>query len=371
MGLWVQLPAVTFVSALVSTPHPTAGGRHDPLLVLDGYENDGIRLKCFSERLLSEVQVLWTDGRGDNITATPLTTGTTTATASSSVLLKPGAGNSASCKIIDKLLRTSTESSVVIADAFFPVTSPWLPAFVVLLFLSIFLVITAIYQLRKNQKTMIRETNAQGCIQNAEEQKTFENANQKMLAEIERIRQQLEFCRARSNAVNITLDENCKHPSLMVKEKNRVRSSSQAEIPPEAVVLATEGFSGKKHYWEVEVGNKSEWGLGVLGEEMRNTLRTVTVDPLSKENTFSLWFSKGEYSFTGGTDIKYHKVCSVVGVFLDLELNQLSFFDAEEKYLLKRLSLERSGTLYPFFSPGADGKWLGVRPVMEKAFPSL
>ncbi|XP_053908304.1 butyrophilin subfamily 1 member A1 isoform X6 [Cuculus canorus] len=329
MGLWVQLPAVTFVSALVSTPHPTAGGRHDPLLVLDGYENDGIRLKCFSERLLSEVQVLWTDGRGDNITATPLTTGTTTATASSSVLLKPGAGNSASCKIIDKLLRTSTESSVVIAD---------------------------IDRLKKEL---------------TEEQKTFENANQKMLAEIERIRQQLEFCRARSNAVNITLDENCKHPSLMVKEKNRVRSSSQAEIPPEAVVLATEGFSGKKHYWEVEVGNKSEWGLGVLGEEMRNTLRTVTVDPLSKENTFSLWFSKGEYSFTGGTDIKYHKVCSVVGVFLDLELNQLSFFDAEEKYLLKRLSLERSGTLYPFFSPGADGKWLGVRPVMEKAFPSL
>ncbi|KFV17280.1 hypothetical protein N339_04545, partial [Pterocles gutturalis] len=71
----------------------SAGGGHDPLLVLDGYEDDGIRLKCCSERLFSEVQVLWTDGRGANITGT-LTTATTTANASSSILLKPGDGNS-------------------------------------------------------------------------------------------------------------------------------------------------------------------------------------------------------------------------------------------------------------------------------------
>lgn len=106
---------------LLSTVHPSVspvGGGHDPLLVLDGYEDDGIRLKCFSERLFSEVQVLWTDGRGDNLTGTPLTTGTTTANASSSIVLKPGSGNSVSCRIIDKLLKTSTESSVVIAGEY-------------------------------------------------------------------------------------------------------------------------------------------------------------------------------------------------------------------------------------------------------------
>ncbi|XP_074994889.1 butyrophilin subfamily 3 member A3-like [Calonectris borealis] len=157
MGPSVQLTAVIFVLVSVSTPHPTAGGGHDPLLVLDGYEDDGIRLKCFSKRLFSEVQVLWTDGRGDNVTGTPLTTGTATASTSSSIILKPGSGNFVSCKIIDKLLKTSTESSVVIADVFFPATSPWLAAFVVILLLSIFLVIAAIYKLRKNSKTTIRE----------------------------------------------------------------------------------------------------------------------------------------------------------------------------------------------------------------------
>nr|XP_009920944.1 PREDICTED: E3 ubiquitin-protein ligase TRIM68-like [Haliaeetus albicilla] len=165
------------VLQLLADASPKGGG-HDPLLVLDGYEADGIHLKCLSERLFAEVQVLWIDGRGDNVTGTPLTTGTITANASSSIILKPGSGSSVTCKIIDKLLKTSTESSVVIA-------------------------------------------------------------------------------------VNITLDENCKHPSLTIKEKNRVMSSTQKEILPKAIVVATEGFSEKKHYWEVEVGDQSEWELGV------------------------------------------------------------------------------------------------------------
>ncbi|XP_014816220.1 PREDICTED: butyrophilin subfamily 3 member A3-like [Calidris pugnax] len=153
-----QLAAVIFILVLVSAHHLTAGDGHDPLLVLDGYEDDGIRLKCFSVRSFSEVQVLWTDGRGGNLTGTPLTTDTTTANASSSIVLKPESGNSVSCKIIDKLLKTSTESSVVIANVFFPATSPWLAAFIVILLLGIFLVIAAIYKLRKNSKITTRES---------------------------------------------------------------------------------------------------------------------------------------------------------------------------------------------------------------------
>ncbi|XP_075594619.1 LOW QUALITY PROTEIN: butyrophilin subfamily 2 member A1-like [Balearica regulorum gibbericeps] len=372
MGLSVQLTAVIFVLILVSTQHPAAGGGHDPLLVLDGYEDDGIRVKCFSERLFSEVQVWWTDGKGDNVTGTPLTTGTTTANASSSIIVKPGSGNSVSCKIIDKLLKTSTESSAVIADVFFPATSPWLAAFVVILLLSVFLVIAAVYKLRKNNKTTTREKNAEKEIQKEidelqveldEETARFKNENQDLLSKIEKVQNELEFRRAHSNAVNITLDENCKHPSLIIKGKNRVKSSTQEEILPKALVVATEAFSGKKHYWEVEVGDKSEWELGVVHEEIRNTLRSNTMNSFQKGNLLSLQFSQGKYILTGEESLQNCKPCSVVGVFLDQEFDRLSFFDVEEKHLLKSLSLEFSGNLYPFFSPGSDGKWLGVRPV--------
>ncbi|XP_074875451.1 butyrophilin subfamily 2 member A1-like [Buteo buteo] len=371
MGFLVQLRGVTFILVLVSTHHPTAGGGHDPLLVLDGYEADGIHLKCLSERSFAEVQVLWTDGRGDNVTGTPLTTDTTTANASSSIILKPGSGSSVTCKIIDKLLKTSTESSVAIADVFFPDTSPWLPAFVVILLSSIFLVIAAIHKLRKDNKTTTREKNAQKEIQKeisqlkdelAEEHDRFQKENLDMSIKIEKIQNELEFRRAHRNAVNITLDENCKHPSLTIKEKNRVMSSTQKEILPKAIVVATEGFSEKKHYWEVEVGDKSEWELGVVCEEIRNTLRSNTMNTFPKGNLFSLQFSQGEYSLTGGKGVRTCKPCSVVGVLLDQELHKLSFFDVEEKCLLGSLSFEFSGNLYPFFSPGSDSKWLGVRP---------
>lgn len=139
-------------------------------------------------------------------------------------------------------------------------------------------------------------------------------------------------------------------------------SSTQKEILPKAIVVATEGFSEKKHYWEVEVGDKSEWELGVVCEEIRNTLRSNTMNTFPKGNLFSLQFSQGEYSLTGGKGVRTCKPCSVVGVLLDQELHKLSFFDVEEKCLLGSLSFEFSGNLYPFFSPGSDSKWLGVRP---------
>ncbi|XP_009877459.1 PREDICTED: E3 ubiquitin-protein ligase TRIM39-like, partial [Apaloderma vittatum] len=153
---------------------------------------------------------------------------------------------------------------------------------------------------------------------------------------------------------NITLDENCKHPSLTIKEKNRVKSSTQKETLSEAVVVATEGFTGKKHYWEVEVGDKLEWELGVVDEEIRNTLRSNSMSTSPKGNLLSLQFFQGEYRVTGGKVVRNHKPCRVVGVLLDQDLDKLSFFDVDEKCLLESLLFEFSGNLYPFFSPGAD-----------------
>ncbi|XP_068779638.1 butyrophilin subfamily 3 member A3 isoform X2 [Struthio camelus] len=380
MGFSVQVTPVIFILLLISTQHPATGGGHDPLIVLDDYEDNGIRLRCSSERLISEVQVLWTDSKGENFTGTPLNTGPGSAHASSSFILKPGSGNSVSCKIIDKLLKKSTESSVVIGDVFFPATSPWLAAFVVILLLSILLVIAATYKLRKNNKTTVRVENAQREIEKemiqlkdqlAKEQNKSQKEIQDAENKIEIARKELEFRRARSKAVNITLDENCKDPKLIIEEKNRVKSSIQKEVTPKLIVVATEGFSDEIHYWEVEVGDKSEWELGVVSEEIRNTLKGSKSKPFL-EGCFSLQFSEGKYSLTTGEDMRNLKQCTVVGVSLDQEEEVLSFYNVEEKCLLGSISLDFSGKLYPFFSPGPDDKWLGIRPVsIANPLPSL
>ncbi|XP_054033069.1 butyrophilin-like protein 9 [Dryobates pubescens] len=359
---------------LMSPPQPTAGGVHHPLLVLDGYEGDGIRLKCLSERLFADVQVLWRSGGGEDVLGTPLSN-SSTANASSSLVLKPGSGNSVSCKVIDKVLRTSTESSVVIADVFFPATSPWLAAFIVILLLILLLVLSALYKIRVYKKITARESKSQLGICGAargnaqkefqedmdqlqreldEEKEIFEKENQELLSKIE-------FRRARSHAVQITLDESCKHPNLSIKEKNRVMACTQPQPPLEALVVAREGFSGGKHYWEVEVGDKSQWELGVVCEEVREGLRNNRAT--AGGNCFSLQLCQGEYSLSGEAGVRTWKPCSVVGVLLDQEQQLLAFFDVEGKQLLHRLRFHSSGRLYPAFSPGSDGKWLGVRPV--------
>ncbi|XP_017695105.1 PREDICTED: uncharacterized protein LOC108509984 isoform X6 [Lepidothrix coronata] len=153
MGPWIRMVPLIAFSGL----HPTTGSVHDPLLVLDGLEDSGIRLKCLSERLFSEVKVLWMDGKGRNITGNALSTDTS-GNAGSSIVLKPGSGNAVSCRIVDNLGKTSTESSVVITESFFPTISLWLPAFVMILLFGIFLVLAAVYKLRINQKATDQES---------------------------------------------------------------------------------------------------------------------------------------------------------------------------------------------------------------------
>lgn len=375
------LTAVIFLLVLASRHQPTAGVGHDPLLVVDDYEDGGIRLKCLSERLFSEAQLLWTDSRGDNITGTPLSADTGTAGVSSSIVLKAGSGNSMSCRILDKQLKTSTESSVAIADAFFPSTSPWLAAFVVILLLSIFLVLAAIYKIRNNNKEITRAQNARKQIEQDidelkrkldEQKRRFEKENEDAEKRIENVRNELKFRKARSNAVNITLDQKCKHPNLCISDdKRRVKSSDKKETALKAMVVATEGFPDKKHYWEVEVGNQSQWELGVVSENVRNMImNNMGISP-PVNGLFSLQYSQGKYILTGREDVSDCKQCSVVGVLLDVESSELSFYNVEEMSPLGTVNLEFTGKLYPFFSPDSSGKWLEVRPVKPQTYDPL
>ncbi|XP_072214350.1 butyrophilin subfamily 2 member A2-like [Excalfactoria chinensis] len=377
----MELTSAIFIFVLASTHQPTAGAGHDPLLVVDDYEGGGIRLKCLSERLFSEAQLLWTDSRGDNITGTPLPDDTSTASISSSIILKAGSGNSMSCKIIDKQLKTSTESSVAIADAFFPSTSPWLAAFVLILLLSIFLVLAAMYKIRNNNKEITRAQNAQEQIQQdieelkqklEEQRKRYQRENEDAKRKIENVRDELKFRKARSNAVNITLDQKCKHPNLCISDdKRRVKSSDKTETALKAVVVATEGFLSKKHYWEVEVGNQSQWKLGVVNEKIRDMIMNDKENSLPVNNVFSLQYYQGKYTLTDGEDVSDCEQCSVVGVLLDMENYELSFYHVEEMRPLGTVYFDSTGKIYPFFSPDSSGNWLGVRPVKPQTYDPL
>ncbi|KAI1886086.1 hypothetical protein AGOR_G00210400 [Albula goreensis] len=101
-------------------------------------------------------------------------------------------------------------------------------------------------------------------------------------------------------------------------------------------VLAKCGFSSGQHYWEVEVGDQSDWDVGVADETAERDGWVV----LSPENGYWTVGNKGVRR---------------VGVYLDYEAGQLSFYNAEDMSpLFSFLGEHFKETLYPFFYPSAD-----------------
>ncbi|CAM5122635.1 unnamed protein product, partial [Natator depressus] len=376
MGFSVPWTAAIQMLVLALALHSTAGNSHEPLIVLDNYEDNGIRVTCFSERRFSDVQVLWTDSKGHNLTGSPITptSNTDEASAKSSILLKSGSDNAISCNIIDNVLKTSTESTVVIADVFFPATSPWMTAFIVILLISIALVIAAIYKLKKNNETTAQAVNDKKAIEDEirllkkEMETEYQNSQQEIQAiqeKFEKTMAELDFRRARSNAVNITLDSDCKNPKLSLKDKNRVISTAEKKACRDLIVMANEGFSEKKRYWEVEVGDKPEWELGVLTENERGKLKNEKMEKPPEKEYWSLRLSEGQYhcSWKSDTITSEDKKCPVVGIFLDWEEGMISFYNVELMCPVVSITQEYQGKLYPFFNPGSDNQYLGIRPL--------
>ncbi|KAL4646809.1 zinc-binding protein A33-like [Arapaima gigas] len=111
---------------------------------------------------------------------------------------------------------------------------------------------------------------------------------------------------------------------------------SRFEFSP--CVLATRGFSSGRHYWEVDVGDKSDWDVGVAGETVEREGWVV----LCPENG---------YWTVGNRDAR------MVGVYLDYEGGQVSFYNAADMTpLFSYVGVTFKETVYPFFYPSADSK---------------
>ncbi|MBN3300211.1 A33 protein, partial [Amia calva] len=171
----------------------------------------------------------------------------------------------------------------------------------------------------------------------------------------------------RKAAVDVTLDPNTANPYLFLsQDKKQVRDEDiEKNLPdnPERFdeslsVLGKEGFSSGRHYWEVEVGEKTEWTLGVAKESI-NRKGTMKLSP--KNGYWTVVLRKGnEYKACAGPSVllplspKPRKV----GVFVDYEGGQVSFYNVEARSHIYSFSVKFTEKLYPYFYPGLfeDGR---------------
>uniref|UniRef100_A0A8D3D9T2 E3 ubiquitin-protein ligase TRIM39-like n=2 Tax=Scophthalmus maximus TaxID=52904 RepID=A0A8D3D9T2_SCOMX len=166
--------------------------------------------------------------------------------------------------------------------------------------------------------------------------------------------------RVQDYAAAITLDHNTAHPRLMVSvDGKQVHCSDRHQLVPDqperfdrvVCVLAHQGFSSGRHYWEVEVGGKTDWDLGVASRSV-NRKGKITVSP-----AHGYWFlslrDRTDYAFRTepSTNITVNVRPSRIGIYVDYEKGLVSFYNVEARVLIYTFTDSFPDTVHPFFSP--------------------
>ncbi|XP_075853402.1 erythroid membrane-associated protein [Microcebus murinus] len=166
--------------------------------------------------------------------------------------------------------------------------------------------------------------------------------------------------RARLHFVVVTLDPDTAHPKLILSEDRKcVRLGDRRQPVPDnperfdfvVSVLGTEYFTAGCHYWEVYVGDKTKWILGVCSESVSRKGK-VTASPANGH-----WLvrqsdgNKHEALTSPQISFRLKEPPQCVGVFLDYEAGVISFYNVTDKSHIFTFTDSFSGPLRPFFEP--------------------
>ncbi|KAM9836970.1 E3 ubiquitin-protein ligase TRIM39-like [Aulostomus maculatus] len=185
------------------------------------------------------------------------------------------------------------------------------------------------------------------------------------------------------HAVDVTLDPKTASGWLILSpdgKKVSISSSSSRTTPlPSSpkrfdscvCVLGKRSFTSGRHYWLVQVRDKSDWDLGVARDSISRK-GAITVRPDC--GFWAICRRKGaclSACTRPSTDLPLQKTPQKVGVYLDYEGGVVSFYDAETKthiYTFSRCSFTEP--LYPYFNPcvqsnGRNSAPLVICPVEE------
>lgn len=200
---------------------------------------------------------------------------------------------------------------------------------------------------------------AQKCLFLTESLKQF---TEKMQSDMEKIQ---ELREAQLYSVDVTLDPDTAYPSLILSDNLRqVRYSYlQQDLPdnPERFnlfpcVLGSPCFIAGRHYWEVEVGDKAKWTIGVCEDSVCRK-GGVTSAPQNGFWAVSLWYGKEYWALTSPmTALPLRTPLQRVGIFLDYDAGEVSFYNVTERCHTFTFSHATfCGPVRPYFSLSYSG----------------
>ncbi|XP_056431187.1 E3 ubiquitin-protein ligase TRIM21-like [Gadus chalcogrammus] len=162
-------------------------------------------------------------------------------------------------------------------------------------------------------------------------------------------------------AVDVKLDPNTAHPRLIISADGKeVQDGGGLQVVPMGAqrfdlyssVLGRNRLTSGKAYWQVEVGDKLGWDLGVTTSTSQRIGRLV-FEP--DANYWVLTHYDGEgYAAMTAPPKKLALIAKpkMVGVFLDYEEGLVSFYDlTSSSHIFSFTACVFSGELRPYFSP--------------------
>uniref|UniRef100_W5KUT0 E3 ubiquitin-protein ligase TRIM39-like n=1 Tax=Astyanax mexicanus TaxID=7994 RepID=W5KUT0_ASTMX len=174
------------------------------------------------------------------------------------------------------------------------------------------------------------------------------------------VKPQSKVNRIQDFAVDVILDPGTAHSHLVLSEdrkkvwygeKHHHVPSNPERFNHVLCALGQEGFTGGRHYWEVEVGNKTDWDLGVVSHSI-NKKGKITLS-----NSNGCWIlslrDKTHYSFRTepSTPLHLNEKPQKIGVFVDYMKGQVSFYNVEANTHIYTFIDSFSEAIYPFLSP--------------------
>ncbi|XP_053326499.1 nuclear factor 7, brain-like [Spea bombifrons] len=156
------------------------------------------------------------------------------------------------------------------------------------------------------------------------------------------------------------LDPSTAHPNLLLSDGLTSVKYGDAKLPlPDnpkrfsqcILVLGAQGFDSGRHYWEVEVGDKTAWDVG-MASESSNRKGKIKLNP--KNGYWAIWLRNGNaYKALESPSkaLTLNAKPRKIGVYVDYEGGQVSFYNADDMSAIYTFNATFTEKLYPYLSP--------------------
>ncbi|KAJ8006765.1 hypothetical protein DPEC_G00110610 [Dallia pectoralis] len=320
-----------------------------PLVSFEGHREGGMGLVCQSKGWHPEPDLVWLDSNGVSLSAGPPEIHRDIKgfyTVKQHVIVQKTDTNLFTCRVLQRHINEEVETEVHIPSALLDNTTPCWGC----IGLSCFLVVPMIgfaltvYWIHKKKDDLLKKFDNLSTEKDdlLKEKDDLVKEKDDLLNKFDDLLKEKDYLRyvfdtIRRHAVDVTLDPDTAHPTLILSEDGKQvrRGDITPRLPdnPERFdyyprVLGKEGFS-VKFYFEVQVKDNNTWTVGVARKSV-NRKENFTETPNNGYWTVVLCYGDYKANTEPRTLLPLRKPQNV-GVFVDYEEGQVSFFNVETR----------------------------------------